>query len=330
MSLLIDAYDAALFDLDGVIYLGPLAVPGAVDGIAELEARKVPIMYVTNNAAPTAESVVEKLDALGYPARYEQVLTSAQVAARYLPEELELGSKILIAGSPNLAEVMRQAGYEPVYSADDQPQAVIQGYFQQMPWPMLDEACLAIERGAKWYACNDDTNRPTDRGTVPGVGGMIAVLTTALGGKPKTFGKPFRPMMDEAARRAGATRPIFVGDRLDTDIEGANNAGIDSLLVFSGVHGKRDLVNAKRKYRPTHIGRDVRALTQPARELTLVGGSARCGNQSARVEGERIVIDSSPVGYEQQLDALWAVANLAWAKPGVSVETALDMLSEVR
>jgi HAD superfamily hydrolase (TIGR01450 family) len=326
MGALVDAYDAAFFDLDGVVYLGPEPVPGAVEAVAGLSERSVALMYVTNNAARSADTVVAHLNRIGLPASLEQVLTSAQVAAEYLRRELPSGARILIAGSQNLGEVIAAAGFEPVRSADDEPVAVLQGYDPELAWPLLDEACLAIERGARWYSCNDDTNRPTDRGTVPGVGGMIAALRTALGGDPKTFGKPFRPMMDEVVRRTGATRPIFVGDRLDTDISGANGADMASLLVFTGVHGKADLLGADASSRPTAIGADVGALLLPPRTLARIPDGLACGSQQVNHTNGELVLAGHPDTVPAQLDALWALANLYWEYPGSDASAALAAL----
>ncbi|MDR3069844.1 MAG: HAD-IIA family hydrolase [Propionibacteriaceae bacterium] len=327
---LVDAYDAVFFDLDGVIYLGPTAIPGVAEAISQLSELDVPLMYVTNNAAPSAQDVVSLLNGLGLPAVLDEVLTSAQVAAEYLPRELEPGSKVLIVGSEYLAQVIELAGLVPVFSADDEPVAVIQGYNPKLNWSMLDEATLAIERGATWYACNDDSSRPSERGTVPGVGGGIALISTAIGGAPKTFGKPFTPMMEEAVRRTGAKRPIFVGDRVDTDIAGANAAGIDSLLVFTGVHGKADLVSAKENARPTAIGGCIGALLEPPRTLTLSTGGAKCGKQLAAVRDKALVIETRPEAQAEQLDALWALANLSWSRPGSTTTKALRALTELK
>ena len=103
---------------------------------------------------------------------------------------------------------------------------------------------LAVQRGARWYATNDDVSRPTDRGLLPGAGAAIAVVAATVGGRPTIFGKPFLPMLAEASRRTGASHALFVGDRIDTDIVGAANAGMDSLMVFTGAHGKADLLAA--------------------------------------------------------------------------------------
>ncbi len=323
---LIDDYDAALFDLDGVIYLGPLAVPGAVETMAELSASGKAFMYVTNNAARAADTVVKQLQGLGLPAGADNVLTSAQVAAGALADVLPPGAKVLVAGSASLAGLIAGAGLTPVASADDEPVAVLQGYDPVLGWPMLDEVCLAIARGAVWYATNDDASRPTDRGMVPGAGAMIAAVSTAIGGSPTTFGKPHRPMMTEAVRRTGAERALFVGDRIDTDIVGANNAGLDSLLVFSGAHGKQELIACRPNERPTHIGADVSALLRPPRRATVTGGTAVCNAQRVAQDDSRIALVTRPGPVEEQVDALWAVAALAWAVPYLDAGPALAAL----
>lgn len=331
MKRLIDAYDAALFDLDGVLYLGPQAVPGAVVALQTLDTEQVRVLYVTNNAAREARVVIDQLRSLGYSADEHNVLTSAQVAASALAAELPQGAKVLCAGSPNLAALLERAGFEVVYSALDEPLAVIQGYHPKMDWRVLDEVCLAIQGGARWFATNDDASRPTDRGLVPGVGGALSVVRMVVGGEPTIFGKPHPPMLHEAIRRSGAHRPIFVGDRLDTDVSGANGAGIDSLLVFTGAHGKFDLVAAAPQLRPTHIGAGVAALLAEPRPLSIDSGRVECRGQIVTVENGKAVLDG-PVSQdaEAQLDAVWATAQLAWRNPDLDCTDLLEALSLVR
>jgi HAD superfamily hydrolase (TIGR01450 family) len=329
VSTLIEGYDAAFFDLDGVIYLGPLAVTGAAGALRALQQRRTKVMYVTNNAAREAQVVIDQLNGLGFAANAGNVLTSAQVAAVGLAGELPAGARVLVAGSPSLADLIAAAGFEVVHTAADKPAAVIQGYDPDLSWRVLDEVSLAIQGGARWFATNDDASRPTDRGLVPGVGGALALIRLVVGGEPTTFGKPFRPMIAEAMRRTGASRPIFVGDRLDTDISGANNAGIDSLLVFSGAHGKRDLVAAVPEERPTHIGANVNALLRQPRPLHLDGERATCRTQVAEAVDGRIVLAGRPTTPEDQFDALWAVAHLAWRDTSLDCTQTLSRLELV-
>lgn len=329
MAALIDDYDAALFDLDGVVYLGPDAVPGVPAALEELHRGGTRLMFVTNNAARPAQVVVDQLVSLGVPASLDTVLTSAQVAASALVAELSPGARVLVAGSPNLVALLRAAGFEIVQTADDHPAAVVQGYDPELSWRMLDEAALAIQAGARWYATNSDASRPTDRGLVPGVGGAISVIATALGGRPTIFGKPDRPMLAEAARRSGASRPIFIGDRIDTDIVGAANFGMDSMLVFSGAHGKYDLLMAPPEAHPTYIGHDVADLLVPARVAYVDGGRSRCRDQRAVLTDGTVRLETKPAGNDEQLDALWAVVNLAWKHAGADARDVLASLHQV-
>lgn len=329
MTALVDAYEAALFDLDGVVYLGPQAVPGAAEGIAALKERGTKVGFVTNNAAREPQVVVNQLVGLDVPAELSDVVTSAQAGARMLAEQLETGSRVLVVGTPALAAEVEAVGMHPVWSSAEQPVALIQGYDPQMTWPRLDDACVAVQAGATWFATNTDTTRPTDKGLVPGAGAQIQAVAVTTAVRPQVAGKPFPPLLQETLRRLETDRAIFVGDRLDTDVMGAVAVGMDSLFVFTGAHGKHDLVQADEKSRPTAIGHDLRALLDPPRQVRLESGSCRVGGQLASLSDGRVVLEEVPSGREQQLDALWAILQLVWANPGVDAAV-VDQLDEVR
>lgn len=329
MTGLIDAYDVAMFDLDGVIYLGPRAVAGAVEGVAALRERGVRACYVTNNAARPAETVADHLSALGFPATVDDLVTSAQAAVGLMRRELPAGARVLVAGTQNLVDHMVEASFTVVATAADRPDAVVQGYDPQMSWPRLDEAAYAVQNGARWYACNTDSTRPTERGLVPGAGVAVHAVQVTTRSTPVVTGKPFRPLMEEALRRTAARNALFVGDRLDTDIAGANTIGIDSVLVFTGVHGKHDLVAAEPALRPTHIAADVPALLRPARVLQADAEGVRCGAARVSAPGGVARIEGDLSTREAQLDALWALAALVWAGGVADYETALGHLNAV-
>ena len=325
---IIDDHDVAFFDLDGVIYLGPVAVPGAVEGITRIRETGARVMYVTNNAARSADAVAHHLSASGFEAGPDDLITSAQVAVDVLAERLPAGSLLLVAGTRNLIELAQAAGFRTTASADDRPDAVLQGYDPLIEWPVLDEAAIAVQRGATWYGTNDDLNRPTNRGLVPGLGAQLAVVGSTVRQQPVVFGKPHAPMLDYAVTHTAAQRPIFVGDRIDTDIMGANRAGMPSLLVFTGAHGKRDLLEAGPGDRPSYIGADLRALLEPPRTAAQHGHAWHCGDAVAElVEGEASVRGelSTQAG---QFDALWALANLVWATDADAL-AALALLDQV-
>lgn len=325
---IIDEHDVAFFDLDGVIYLGPIAVPGAVAGVERIRASGARVMYVTNNAARSAEAVAQHLRDLGFEAGPDDLITSAQVAIDLLAELLPKGSLLLVAGTQNLVGLAQAAGFRTTTSADDAPDAVLQGYDPLIQWPVLDEAAIAVQRGATWYATNDDLNRPTNRGLVPGLGAQLAVVGSTLTQQPVVFGKPHAPMLDYAVAHTGAQRPIFVGDRIDTDIMGANRAGISSLLVFTGAHGKRDLLAAAAGDRPSFIGADLSALLAPPRTAAQQGHSWHCGEAVAELVDGVASVRGELATEKGQLDALWALANLVWATDAAAADALarLDLL----
>jgi len=303
---LVAAYDAALFDLDGVVYLGPSPVPGAADGIAALRDLGTKVGFVTNNAARGPESVAGHLVELGIACDAGDVVTSAQAGARLLADQFPDRGPVLVVGTSALAAEVTGYGFTVTQSARDHPVAVIQGYDPALDWATLDEAGFALQGGAAWIATNTDSTRPTDRGLVPGNGAAVEALQTVSPIRPQVAGKPYRPLMDETVRRLDADRPIFVGDRLDTDVAGAVSTGMDSLLVFTGAHGPADLLAAQPHERPTHIGADLRALLVPARTVELAANRAVCRDAHAELTDGTLTVTGAG------LDALWALANLAW------------------
>jgi len=313
VSALVDDYDVVLSDLDGVLYLGPVAVEGAVDAVRAVIGRGVRMGYITNNAARSPEVVAEHLTELGFGARPEDVISSPQAASDLLRRELPSGSKVLVAGTPYLVDEVRRAGMTVVETADDEPDAVIQGYDPDLAWPRLDEAAIAVQRGARWFATNPDLTRPGARGLVPGLGAMLYAVAVTTDQRPTIAGKPYPPLLESAIARTGARRPLFVGDRIDTDIMGAYAVGIDSLFVFTGAHGVRDLCEAPAQGRPTAIGWSLAALLQPRRVATQDAGGAACGAARVRVEGGQASIEADMTDRETQLDAAWALATLVWS-----------------
>jgi glycerol-1-phosphatase len=173
---------------------------------------------------------------------------------------------VLVVGAEALRAEVRDAGLVPVATADDRPEAVVQGYGPEVGWAQLAEASLAVRAGATWVATNTDRTLPSPRGPLPGNGSLVAVLRTALDRDPDVVvGKPEPALFHAAADRAGARRPLVVGDRLDTDIEGANRAGFDSLLVLTGVSTADELAKAPDGHRPTYVADDLGGLFSPPR-----------------------------------------------------------------
>jgi glycerol-1-phosphatase len=264
VTSLLDGYDGVLLDLDGTAYRGRLAVPGALETAHAVRQAGWPIGYITNNASRSPVEVAEQLTALGFAADPGHVTTSSQAGAALLAERLQAGDAVLVVGTDALADEVRAVGLAVVRRADDGPAAVVQGHSPATGWSDLAEACVAIRAGALWVACNVDPTLPTERGEVPGNGAMVAALRAAKGRQPLVAGKPQRRLLDQAATRLTARRPLVVGDRLDTDIAGARAAGMDALLVLTGVSTAADLLIAPSDLRPQFVAADLTALLEPA------------------------------------------------------------------
>jgi HAD superfamily hydrolase (TIGR01450 family) len=327
-EVIIDSYDAVLFDLDGVVYLGPVAVPGAAEGIAALHNRGTKIGFVTNNAARPPVAVADHLVELGISATAADVVTSAQAAAHLLIDRFGPGVRVLAVGGEGVTVALSEAGLVPVHSAEDNPVAVMQGYGFELTWQELNEAAIAIHHGAHWVATNIDPTRPTDRGLVPGNGAAVAAVRMAVAAEPEVAGKPFRPLLDDTVSRLGAHHPLFVGDRLDTDIAGAVNAGLDSMLVLSGSHSAEELLNAAPRERPTFVGLDLRALLRPALAVSQSRDEFRCGRARVSIVDGRLVIQENG---SSEVEAIWAMVHAAWwaADHGLVIDSR-DALRQLR
>ncbi len=313
---LAQTYDVALLDLDGVVYVGPHAVEGIPAALAAARDLGMRLAFVTNNAARPPAVVAEHLTALGIAADPDEVINSAQAAAHYLADRLGAGAKVLVVGTSGLHEALLERGLVPVHSADDEPEAVVQGYSPDLNWRQLAEGAVAIRRGVLWVATNLDATVPSARGPLPGNGSLVAALRHATGVEPVATGKPDPTMHLESVQRSGAKRPIVVGDRLDTDVEGANAAGCPSLLVLSGVTGAADLLAAPPSLRPTYLAPDASGLLVAHAEPEWSDGVARCGPWSARQgeDGSLVLAHDgpSPATSGDGLDPLRALGRLAW------------------
>jgi HAD superfamily hydrolase (TIGR01450 family) len=246
-------YDLAMLDLDGVVYIGPDAVEGAAEELERAAAAGMRLAYVTNNASRPPRVVAEHLTALGIPAAEHDVVNSAQAAARLLGEMLDAGSPVFVIGGVGLFEALEGEGLRPVQATDEDPVAVVSGYNPDLRWGTVMEGAILVRTGLPWVASNTDMTVPTPQGPGPGNGVLVEAVSRFAGREPVVAGKPLPPLFEETRRRVGGSHPLVVGDRLDTDIEGANNAGLDSLLVLTGVTGLAELVSAPAHQRPSYI-----------------------------------------------------------------------------
>ncbi|MGW0673504.1 HAD-IIA family hydrolase [Streptomyces sp. NPDC002746] len=312
-TALSEAYDTALLDLDGVVYAGGQAIDHAVEALGTARDGGMHLAYVTNNALRTPDAVAEHLTELGVPAEPADVITSAQAVARLIADQLPAGARVLVIGGEGLRVALRERGLRPVESADDEPVAVAQGYGgPDMTWGRFAEAAHAVNRGLPWFASNTDLTIPSARGIAPGNGAAVEVVRIATGAEPQVAGKPLPPMHRETVLRTGAERPLVVGDRLDTDIEGAFNGGVDSLLVLTGVADAAQLLAAKPEHRPTYVAADLRGLLTGQPEVTPVGEGFGCGGWTASVRDGQLVLE----GDGEALDGLRALCGAAWSHAG--------------
>jgi glycerol 3-phosphatase-2 len=312
------AYDVALLDLDGVVYLGGTAIPGAAESLRKAQAAGMRLAYVTNNAFRTPAAIAALLTSFGAPATAQDVVTSAQAAARLLAERLPAGAPVLVVGGNGLRTALRERGLRPVSTALDRPQAVVQGYSPDVSYSMLAEGGLAVAAGALFVASNGDLTLPGRRGSQPGNGALIQVIATATGVQPVVAGKPEPPLHQESVLRTGAKHPLVVGDRLDTDIEGAHRVGADSLLVLTGVTGPAEAVLAPPSQRPTYLAEDLAGLLEPHPDVKRGDGTFSCGGWTVRRNGDELELS----GDGERIDGLRALCAAAWATEGVTAESA--------
>lgn len=304
---LVAQFDAVLADLDGVVYLGPHAIPGATDALKRLADFGVGLAYVTNNASRTPAAVAAHLRDLGAPAEDHQVVSSAQAGAGLLAENFPAGSKVLVTGSKALAREVELVGMVPVHSAQEGAVVVIQGFEPTLSWNALAEASYAIAGGAAWVATNTDMTIPQPGGTAPGNGTLVAAVQAATGKEPLVAGKPEPVLFHTAADRIGSAHPLVVGDRLDTDILGGNNAGMATAVVLTGVDTFTTILAARTAERPRFLLATLAELFEPYPEIRREGEAFSCGKASASAADGTVTI----TGAQEDTDS-WRCACAAW------------------
>ncbi|MCV7031955.1 HAD-IIA family hydrolase [Mycobacterium sherrisii] len=260
MTSLATRHDCLLLDLDGTLFRGARAIDGAAEALSQASTRK---LFLTNNASRSAPEVAQHLCAMGFDANPHDVITSGRCAAALLGSELPPGSPVLVVGSDALIAEVYDAGLPPVRRWADDPIAVLQGFSPHLGWCDLAETALAIGAGTPWTATNPDLTLPSERGLLPGNGSLVSALCAASGARPRVVGKPHGFLFQEALARGNFQRPLVIGDGLDTDIAGANYAGLPSLLVLSGVTTAVDAIRARPAHRPRYVAADLRGIHHP-------------------------------------------------------------------
>ena len=309
----LDGVDVVLADLDGVVYAGAGALPYAVESLNRArDGRR--LGYITNNASRTDASVAAHLSELGLETAAHEVVTSPQAAMRLLADRVAPGATVLVVGGEGLVTEVEKAGFVVTRSADDAPAAVVQGFAPEVGWLQLAEAAYALkvpedEGGIPWIATNTDWTIPQARGIAPGNGTLVSAVHTAVGRLATVAGKPETPIFDEAVARFGAAKPLFLGDRLDTDILGANRAGMPSALVLTGIDRPKHILAASSESQPTYLLSDLRELHEPYPEAQVRDGVVTVRGASVRIDGPDVRILSEG---DRPIDLLRAGAKAIW------------------
>lgn len=309
----LDGVDVVLADLDGVVYAGPGALPHAVESLNRVaETRRVG--YITNNASRTDASVAGHLTELGLSVAAEDVVTSPQAAMRLLATMVPAPATLLIVGGEGLVVEAEKAGYRVTRSAEDAPDAVVQGFAPEVAWTDLAEAAFALkvpedEGGIPWIATNSDWTIPRERGVAPGNGTLVSAVHTAVGRLATVAGKPEVPIFEEAIARFNAHKTLFIGDRLDTDIMGAARVGIDSALVLTGIDRPKHVLAAPEGSRPTYVLSDLRELHEPYPTVERRDGAVTVNGATVRVVGGDVEILAEG---KRHIDLVRAGAHAIW------------------
>jgi 4-nitrophenyl phosphatase len=229
-----------ILDMDGVIYRGNRALPGAPEFLAALRTAGIPFLFLTNNATSPPRLVAERLKGMGIPANASDVLTSSEATAAALAAETP-GCRVLVVGEVGIREALIEAGLQ-VTADHELADAVVVGLDRGCTYAGLRDAALAIRRGARFIATNTDRTLPTEVGLIPGAGALVGALQIATDVAPRVIGKPSRDIFMFALRRLGTRtdRTAVVGDRPETDIVGGQRAGLRTIAVLSGVGKAED------------------------------------------------------------------------------------------
>jgi glycerol-1-phosphatase len=281
-----ESYDLLLFDLDGVLFRGAAAVPHAAEVMAAIRKLEIPLGFVTNNASRTPDQVASHLHSCGYAADPEEVVTSAQAVARLCASEFSPGSVMFTIGGDGIVEALGAYGLRSTRLRSEDSVAVVQGLDQNLTWSSLADGAYLLQQGLPWFVANLDPTLPTEFGLAPGNGAFVSLLQQVTGRTPLVAGKPEVALHQECIIRRGGSHPLVIGDRLDTDIEGAIRAGASSLLVMTGVTGIRELFAAPERHRPTWIGRDLRALMGTPAEMVETKEGFSAGTACVEIDGD--------------------------------------------
>ena len=246
-----------LIDMDGVLVRGRTAIPGAQDFIARLRGRDAKYLVLTNNPMYTPADLAHRLQNSGLDIPADRIFTSAMATAQFLHWQRPRGTAFVI-GESGVTSALHEAGY---IITDHAPDYVVLGETTSLNFESITKAIRLIAGGARFIATNPDSSGPTEDGIVPACGAMAALIERATGRSPLFIGKPAPLMMRSAMNHLGvhSQNTVMVGDRMDTDIIAGLQAGMETILVLSGVTARADLV--RYPYQPTCVCDSVADIT---------------------------------------------------------------------
>lgn len=279
-----------LIDMDGVIYRGSQLIPGADRFIAELVASDIPFLFLTNNSQRTRRDVATKLERLGIRVGEEHVFTCAMATARFLARQKPNGTAFVI-GEGGLLTALHSNGYSIV---DKDPDYVVVGEGRTLNFEMAEAALQMILGGAKLVATNLDPNCPTNTGTRPGCGAIVALLEAASNISAFSVGKP-SPVMLRAARKElglATDETVVIGDTMETDILGGVQLGYRTVLVLSGGTRREDL--ARYAYRPDLLVESIADFDHERMSFDAVAvGTPKAASPAAQARPTKRVLKAS-------------------------------------
>ncbi len=234
---------ALLIDIDGTLLRGHLALPGLVQFFDFLHTNQIKFQVASNNATKTLSAYQQKISSFGAQLTLDNILTSSTVTAQYVHNKYP-GGKVYMIGQSGLEEALTQAGIQIIPEMKDKADAVVVGGDYSLTYDKLKYASLHIQQGAEFIGTNPDLVYPTDEGLVPECGMPLVALETATQVQPVIMGKPNRFMFELGLHKMGVQpqETAMLGDRLETDIQGAKNAGMRSILVETGVDNRETIL----------------------------------------------------------------------------------------
>jgi 4-nitrophenyl phosphatase len=256
----LDAIQAFILDMDGVFWRGDSLIPGATAFMDELTMRRLPYMFVTNNATSTPNQISLRAKSHGISVSPDQILTSSQAALLLLQGKLPRDAKMFMIGESGLRNALQSGGFE-LLSSGEGADAVVVGLDRKVSWEALSEAVYAIASGALFVGTNSDASFPTERGFAPGNGAILAAIEKTTAVSPLVVGKPEPTLFLEAGAILGIEpkNTLVVGDRLETDIAGGQRAGMVTALVLTGVTAREHLKNSS--VNPSFVFEDLAQLS---------------------------------------------------------------------